>query len=135
MSIEFLKLIGLSYCCFPPKACTRSEILDYTNRVSKYGQEIADKKRPAAFTFEIWEFMQNAKRNSCKNDPVQTIDGSTTNQLSTDDNVSQANANGNETQVLSDDDDDELFNWYDIFRFTYFDLVFLTLIVFNLIYV
>lgn len=74
---------------------------------------MADKKRPSAFTFEIWDFMQNAKRNSCKNDPVQAIDGSTTNQLSTDDNVSQeqANANGNETQVLSDDDDDELFNW------------------------
>lgn len=98
------------FSCF--EACTRSEILDYTNRVSKYGQEMADKKRPNAFTFEIWEFMQNAKRNSCKNDPVQSIDG-TTNQLSTDDNVSQANANGNETQVLSDDDDDELFNWYE----------------------
>ncbi|XP_031629859.1 uncharacterized protein LOC116345013 [Contarinia nasturtii] len=96
------------------KACTRSEILDYTNRVSKYGQEVADKKRPNAFTFEIWDFMQNAKRNSCKNDPVQTIDGSTTNQMSTDDNVSQVNVNGtetHETQVLSDDDDDELFNW------------------------
>lgn len=83
--------------------------------MSKYGQEVADKKRPNAFTFEIWEFMQNAKRNSCKNDPVQTIDGSTTNQLSTDDNVSQLNANGTETQVLSDDDDDELFNWYEHF--------------------
>ncbi|XP_055320680.1 uncharacterized protein LOC129577496 [Sitodiplosis mosellana] len=115
---EFCKLFGNERNCNRlkeqwrrMKACTRSEILDYTNRVSKYGQEIADKKRPNAFTFEIWDFMQNAKRNSCKNDPVQTIDGSTTNQLSTDDNVSQANANGNETQVLSDDDDDELFNW------------------------
>lgn len=94
-------------------ACTRSEILDYTDRVSKYGQEIADKKRPNAFTFEIWDFMQNAKRNSCKNDPVQTIDGSTTNQMSTDDNGSQPIVNGNETQVLSDDDDDEFFNWYE----------------------
>lgn len=97
--------------CSSRAACTRSEILDYTNRVSKYGQEIADKKRPNAFTFEIWDFMQNAKRNSCKNDPVQAIDGSTTNQLSTDDNVSQANINGSETQVLSDDDD-ELFSWF-----------------------
>lgn len=98
-------------------ACTRSEILDYTNRVSKYGQEVADKKRPNAFTFEIWDFMQNAKRNSCKNDPVQAIDGSTTNQMSTDDNVSQKNANGNETQVLSDDDDEDFFNWYDTLIF------------------
>lgn len=63
--------------------------------------------------------MQNAKRNSGKNDPVQTVDGSTTNQLSTDDNASQqeqSSANGNETHVLSDDevneDDDDLFNWY-----------------------
>lgn len=97
-------------------ACTRSEILDYSNRVSKFGQEIADKKRPNSFVFEIWEFMQNAKRNSCKNDPV-----STTNQLSTDDNASQqeqSSVNGNETHVLSDDevnddddDDDDLFNW------------------------
>lgn len=100
-------------------ACTRSEILDYSNRVSKFGQEIADKKRPNSFTFEIWDFMQNAKRNSGKNDPVQTVDGSTTNQLSTDDNASQqeqSSANGNETHVLSDDevneDDDDLFNWY-----------------------
>lgn len=59
--------------------------------------------------------MQNAKRNSCKNDPVQ--DGSTTNQLSTDDNASQleqSSANGNETHILSDhdDNDDDLFNWY-----------------------
>lgn len=63
--------------------------------------------------------MQNAKRNSCKNDPVQTVDGSTTNQLSNDDNASQpdqSSANGHETHVLSDDevndDDDDLFNWY-----------------------
>lgn len=77
--------------------------------MSKYGQEIADKKRPNPFTFEIWEFMQSAKRSSCKNDPI-AIDGST-NQMSTDDNGSQPNANGNETQVLSDDDDDDLFNW------------------------
>lgn len=59
--------------------------------------------------------MQNAKRNSCKNDPVQTVDGST-NQLSTDDNVSQqeqSSVNGNETHMLSDDDDDDddMFNW------------------------
>lgn len=59
--------------------------------------------------------MQNAKRNSCKNDPVQTVDGSTTNQLSTDDNASQHEqscANGDETHVLSEDDDDDLFDWY-----------------------
>lgn len=93
-------------------ACTRSEILDYTNRVSKYGQEMADKKRPNAFTFEIWEFMQNAKRSSCKTEiPIQVIDGS--NQMSTDENMSAHGIviNGNEPQVLSDDDD-ELFNWY-----------------------
>lgn len=99
-------------------ACTRSEMLDYSNRVSKFGKEIADKKRPTSFTLEIWEFMQDAKRSSCKNDPAQTVDGSTTNQLSTDDNASQqekSSVNGNEAHVLSDDDvnedDDDLFNW------------------------
>lgn len=68
--------------------------------------------------------MQNAKRNSCKNDPVQTVDGSATNQLSIDDNASQQEqsrpANGNETHVLSeddndDDDDDDLFDWFVYF--------------------
>lgn len=78
---------------------------------------MADKKRPNAFTFEIWEFMQNAKRSSCKREiPIQIIDGS--NQMSTDENMSAhgiTTVNGNEPQVLSDDndddDDDELFNW------------------------
>lgn len=98
-------------------ACTRSEILDYTNRVSKYGQEIADKKRPNAFTFEIWEFMQSAKRSSCRSDMVQAANGATTNHGSTDENASQAYVNGNDTQTISEDDDDdddvddELFNW------------------------
>lgn len=92
-------------------ACTRSEILDYTNRLSKYGQEIADKKRPNAFTFEIWDFMQNAKRSSCKLDNNVQIDSST-NQMSKDDDIeTEPNKNIDETQVLSDDDDGELFNW------------------------
>lgn len=94
------------------QACTRSEILDYTNRVSKYGQDEADKKRPNAFTYEIWEFMQNAKRSSCRNESIQSIDVSA-NQMFTDENISSELNNGSETQVLTDDDDDEdeLFNW------------------------
>lgn len=67
--------------------------------------------------------MQNAKRNSCKNNPVQTVDGSTANHLSTDENASQQerpSANENESHVQSgdeindddDDDDNDSFNWY-----------------------
>lgn len=79
--------------------------------------------------------MQNAKRSSCRNDTAQAIDGSITNHISTDENASQGNtANGNDTQVLSDDDDDELFNWYVIFiSFAYTqssdsDLVFIKIV-------
>lgn len=92
-------------------ACTRTEILDYTNRVSKFGQEIADKKRPNAFTFEIWEFMQNAKRSSCRTDSVRVADGSPTHHA-IEDNESQANGNGAEALSDNDDDDDELFHWF-----------------------
>lgn len=55
------------------KACTRNEIMDYNNRVARYGQEIADRKRPSPFTFEIWEFMQEAKR-VCKNEALDGVD-------------------------------------------------------------
>lgn len=88
--------------------------------------------------------MQNAKRNSCKNDPVQTVDGSTTNQMSTDDNTSQqerSSANGNETRVLSDvddddkndvtDNDDNLFNWYYSVQIFLQKFGFLALIIFH----
>ncbi|XP_055374477.1 putative mediator of RNA polymerase II transcription subunit 26 [Condylostylus longicornis] len=55
------------------KACTRNEILDYNNRVQRYGQEAADRKKPSPFTFEIWEFMQEAKRQ-CKSEALDGVD-------------------------------------------------------------
>lgn len=115
----YSKIHSIFKTIFSFEACSRSEILDYFTRVSKFGQDIADKKRPSSFTFEIWEFMQNAKRNSCKTGTVQVVDGAGAKQLSNHENASQpdqSSANGNETHILSDDevneDDDDLFNWY-----------------------
>lgn len=95
-------------------ACTRSEIIDYTHRIAKFGQEVADKKRPSAFTFEIWDFMQNAKKTS-KADVNQVIEytraqrmleGSKT-ILGIDETKTE------EPTVVSDDDDeDDLFKWF-----------------------
>lgn len=48
-------------------------MIDYQHRISRYGQEIADRKRPSPFTFEIWEFMQEAKR-ACKSEAMDDID-------------------------------------------------------------
>lgn len=48
-------------------------MLDYQHRVSRYGQEAADKKRPSQFTFEIWEFMQEAKK-ACRNELMDDVD-------------------------------------------------------------
>lgn len=47
--------------------------MDYNTRLERYGQEIADRKRPSSFTFEIWEFMQDAKR-VCKNEALDGVD-------------------------------------------------------------
>lgn len=54
-------------------ACTRAEIMDYHHRLTKYGQEVADKKRPNPFTFEVWEFMQEAKK-ACRSDALEGVD-------------------------------------------------------------
>lgn len=98
---------------FYPAACTRSEILDYTHRIAKFGQEVADKKRPHPFTFEIWEFMQNAKK-ACKNDTPPDVDYSTFPILLNDEKTTaetETNQNIEEPTILSDDDDNDLFNW------------------------
>ncbi|XP_037886511.1 uncharacterized protein LOC119635662 isoform X1 [Glossina fuscipes] len=55
------------------KACTRNEILDYNNRLARYGPEVADRKKPSPFTFEVWEFMQEAKK-ACKSEALDGID-------------------------------------------------------------
>lgn len=47
--------------------------MDYHHRLSRYGQEIADKKRPSVFTFEIWEFMQDAKK-LCRSEALEGVD-------------------------------------------------------------
>uniref|UniRef100_A0A1B0DCK8 Regulatory protein zeste n=1 Tax=Phlebotomus papatasi TaxID=29031 RepID=A0A1B0DCK8_PHLPP len=55
------------------KALSRSEILDYSHRLSRFGQDVADRKRPSAFSFEIWEFMQEAKK-VCKAESMDNVD-------------------------------------------------------------
>lgn len=54
-------------------ACTRNEILDYNNRLARFGQEVADRKKPSAFTFEVWDFMQEAKK-ACKSESLDGLD-------------------------------------------------------------
>lgn len=48
-------------------------MIDYQHRITRYGQEIADRKRPNPFTFEIWDFMQEAKK-ACKNESMDDVD-------------------------------------------------------------
>lgn len=55
------------------KACTRNEIMDYNNRLSRFGPEVANQKKPSPFTFEIWEFMQEAKK-ACKSEALDGVD-------------------------------------------------------------
>lgn len=55
------------------KACTRNEIMDYNNRLTRFGPEIADRKKPSSFTFEIWDFMQEAKK-ACKSETLDGVD-------------------------------------------------------------
>ncbi|XP_037953033.1 uncharacterized protein LOC119683434 isoform X2 [Teleopsis dalmanni] len=55
------------------KACTRNEILDYNTRLSRFGPEMADRKKPSPFTFEVWDFMQEAKK-ACKSEALDGID-------------------------------------------------------------
>lgn len=47
--------------------------MDYHHRLTKYGQEVADKKRPNPFTFEVWEFMQEAKK-ACRSEAMEGVD-------------------------------------------------------------
>lgn len=72
-------------CELFPEACTRAEIMDYHHRLSRYGQEIADKKRPNPFTFEIWDFMQEAKK-TCRSEAMEGVDYSKV-QLALEDGV------------------------------------------------
>ncbi|XP_067632469.1 uncharacterized protein apt isoform X2 [Eurosta solidaginis] len=55
------------------KACTRNEILDYNNRLARFGADVADRKKPSPFTFEVWDFMQEAKK-ACKSEALDGID-------------------------------------------------------------
>ena len=83
--------------------------MDYHHRLSRYGQEVADKKRPNAFTFEIWEFMQDAKK-VCKSEALEGVDYSKV-QLSLEDGE-----NGVPGETLYESEDDvELTIWLVIF--------------------
>lgn len=55
------------------KAYTRAEVCDYHQRLQSCGQEVADAKRPSPFTFEIWEFMQEAKK-VCRSEAMEGMD-------------------------------------------------------------
>jgi ATPase inhibitor, mitochondrial len=79
------------------KACTRAEMLDYQHRIARYGQEAADKKRPGLFSFEIWDFMQEAKK-ACKNELMDDVDYSKV-KLALEDNLPEGAS-------LSFDEDD-----------------------------
>lgn len=41
--------------------------------MTRFGSEVADRKKPSPFTFEVWEFMQEAKR-VCKSEALDGID-------------------------------------------------------------
>ncbi|XP_055537315.1 uncharacterized protein LOC129725464 [Wyeomyia smithii] len=83
------------------KACTRAEMLDYQQRIQRYGQEVADRKKPSQFTFEIWEFMQEAKK-VCKNELMDDVDYSKM-KLSLEENLPQ----GVSIKECSDENDEE----------------------------
>lgn len=55
------------------KAHTRAEVCDYQHRLNTCGPEVADRKRPSPFTYEIWDFMQDAKR-LCRGDNMEGVD-------------------------------------------------------------
>ncbi|XP_058830159.1 uncharacterized protein LOC131689228 [Topomyia yanbarensis] len=89
------------------KACTRAEMLDYQQRIQRYGQEVADRKKPSQFTFEIWEFMQEAKK-VCKNELMDDVDYSKM-KLSLEENLPQ----GVSIKDCSDENDDESSSMWD----------------------
>lgn len=55
------------------KAFTRSEVSDYHQRAANFGQQVADVKRPSPLTFEVWNFMLEAKR-ACRNEVMEGVD-------------------------------------------------------------
>lgn len=73
--LSFIDLLRSNYkaALFWLLACTRNEILDYNNRLARFGAEVADRKKPSPFTFEVWEFMQEAKK-ACKSEALDGID-------------------------------------------------------------
>ncbi|XP_053674976.1 uncharacterized protein LOC128725271 [Anopheles nili] len=89
------------------KACTRAEMLDYQQRIQRFGQEVADRKKPSQFTFEIWEFMQEAKK-VCKNELMDDVDYSKM-KLSLEENLPQ----GVSIKDCSDENDDESSSMWD----------------------
>lgn len=76
--------------------------MDYHHRLSRYGVEIADKKRPNPFTLEIWEFMQEAKK-ACRSDAMEGVDYSKV-QLRLED------ANNHQEIINADDTDEDCSN-------------------------
>uniref|UniRef100_A0A182QD25 Regulatory protein zeste n=1 Tax=Anopheles farauti TaxID=69004 RepID=A0A182QD25_9DIPT len=89
------------------KACTRAEMLDYQQRIQRFGQDVADRKKPSQFTFEIWEFMQEAKK-VCKNELMDDVDYSKM-KLSLEENLPQ----GVSIKECSDENDDESSSMWD----------------------
>ncbi|XP_055627104.1 uncharacterized protein LOC129769102 [Toxorhynchites rutilus septentrionalis] len=89
------------------KACTRAEMLDYQQRIQRYGQEMADRKKPSQFTFEIWEFMQEAKK-VCKNELMDDVDYSKM-KLSLEESLPQ----GVSIKDCSDENDEESSSMWD----------------------
>lgn len=85
------------------KACTRNEIMDYNNRMARFGQEIADRKKPSSFTFEIWEFMQESKK-ACKSETLDGVDYSKM-PLALEEDFEYKNDENDENDVDHDMDD------------------------------
>jgi ATPase inhibitor, mitochondrial len=77
-------------------------MLDYQHRISRYGQEAADKKKPSQFSFEIWDFMQEAKK-ACKNELMDDVDYSKV-KLALEENLPEG------ASLSYDEDDNSM--WY-----------------------
>lgn len=78
--------------------------MDYNHRLTKYGQVTADIKRPNPFTFEVWEFMQEAKK-ACRSDAMEGVDYSKV-KLQLDDGAGDG---------ISLESEDDLSLWYVLF--------------------
>lgn len=79
-------------------------MIDYQHRITRYGQEIADRKRPNPFTFEIWDFMQEAKK-ACKNESMDDVDYSKM-KLCLEENIPDG-------LVIDEGEDEEVTNMWD----------------------